>query len=91
MATAGLRVRVCLYYSKVAVNRRVSRRIQSLYQTLKMGRSEPTMIVVGNTAQCVTHFLNLKIKYIWHELFFYVSFTLTVAFDKKIYSGMKEY
>ena len=91
MATAGLRVRVCLYYSNVAVNRRVSRRIQSLYQTLKMGRSEPTMIVVGNTAQCVTHFLNLKIKYIWHELFFYVSFTLTVAFHKKIYSGMKEY
>ena len=56
-----------------------------------MGRSEPTMIVVGNTAQCVTHFLNLKIKYIWHELFLYVSFTLTVAFHKKIYSGMKEY
>ena len=56
-----------------------------------MGRSEPTMIVVGKTAQCVAHFLNLKIKYIWHELFFYVSFTLTVAFHKKIYSGMKKY
>ena len=46
MATAGLRVRVCLYYSNVAVNSESSRRIQSLYQTLKM--SEPSMIVVGD-------------------------------------------
>ena len=46
MATAGLRVRVCLYYSNVAVNSESSRRIQSLYQTLKM--SETSMIVVGD-------------------------------------------
>ena len=82
---AGLRVRVCLYYSNVAVNRRVSRRIQSLYQTLKMGRSEPTMIVVGKTAQCVTHFLNLKIKYIWHELFFMFHSHSQLHFIKNIF------
>ena len=85
MATAGLRVRVCLYYSNVAVNSESKQKNSVVVSDVENGRSE----LVGKTAQCVTHFLNLKKRYIWHQLFFYVSFTLTVPFNKKYIQGWR--
>ena len=83
MATAGLRVRVCLYYSNVAVNSESKQKNSVVVSDVENGRSE----LVGKTAQCVTHFLNLKIRYIWHELFFMFHSHSQLHFIKKYIQG----